>query len=349
MMLAGRIVSILAIGFGFLTSPLQAQIVDTVCAGARGEEYRVVDQSGSTFNWTIQGGAIISGQNTSSVKVNWGTDTGVFEIQVQETNSDGCPGDPVQAFVWVRGGVKVDIHGPTTICRGEEVNLTASGASKFVWSTGAIGSSISFKPVSDTFVYVVGGGSACGMDTGFFRVKVFEKPQAGLVINPPTPGVNEIVEITLDNADASDLLWKIPEVGLITQGEELYHTFTRTGNYTIEALLKDQNGCKDTIQQVLEVKVDVHVYTPNAFTPNGDGLNTTFAPVTANTKSVELQVYSRWGEKVYDATAVSGSQLGWDGNFKGQLAPEGVYVYKIQVIGLDDKFYSYEGTVQLIR
>lgn len=349
MMLAGRIVSILAIGFGFLTSPLQAQIVDTVCAGARGEAYRVADQSGSTYNWTIQGGTITSGQTTSSVKVNWGTDTGVFKIEVQETNSKGCPGDPVQAFVWVRGGVEVDIHGPTTICAGEEVSLTASGASNFQWSTGILGSSMQFKPISDTVVYVIGSGSACGMDTGFFKVKVFESPNADLVINPPTPGVNEIVEMTVENVNPTDLFWKIPEVGLITQGEELYHTFTRTGSYTIEALLIDQNGCKDTIQQKLEVKVDVHVFTPNAFTPDGDDLNAKFAPVTANTKSVQLQVFNRWGEKVYDATGASGSQIGWDGNFKGQMAPEGVYVYKVQVVGLDDKLYTYEGTVQLIR
>ncbi|TNE78479.1 MAG: gliding motility-associated C-terminal domain-containing protein [Bacteroidetes bacterium] len=349
MMLAGRILSILAIGFGFLTSPLQAQIVDTVCAGARGEEYRVIDQAGSSFSWKVDGGAIISGQKTSAVKVNWGTDTGVFEITVQETNSDGCPGDIVQAFVWVRGGIEVDIHGPTTICKGEEVMLTADGGANFKWSTGFLGRDMLFKPSSDTTVYVIGTGSACGIDTGFFQVKVFENPQADLVINPPTPGINEIVEMSVQNTPASELFWRIPEVGLITEADELYHTFTKTGLYTIQALLIDDNGCRDTVQHKLEVSVDVHVYTPNAFTPDGDDLNARFAPVTANTKSVHLQVFNRWGENVYEAKAASGSQLGWDGNYNGVMAPEGIYVYKVQVVGLDDKLYTYEGTVQLIR
>lgn len=349
-MLARKIVSILAIGFGFLTSPLHAQIVDTVCAGARGEVYQVIQKSGSTYQWNVSGGNIIEGQTTSAVKVNWGADTGLYEITVKETNSIGCPGDLVRAFVWVRGGIKVNILGPSTICKGDDVILLATGANKYRWNTGSQGSSTLLTPSTDTTIRVIGESATCGLDTAFINIKVHKKPEATVILNPPLPDLNQTVEMFVEgDVEASDVLWTIPEESLVTQAPEIYHTFTRTGNYTIQALVVDTNGCKDTVQTDIELKVAVYVFTPNAFTPNADELNNVFTPVTSNVKRVSLQVFSRWGEKIYDATALDGSQMGWDGTFKGDLSPSGVYVYKIQAIGLDDKIYTYEGTVQLIR
>jgi gliding motility-associated-like protein len=67
------------------------------------------------------------------------------------------------------------------------------------------------------------------------------------------------------------------------------------------------------------------VHFPSAFTPNGDGFNETFSAIHSATFSVfHLEIYSRWGQKVFESFD---PDVGWDGTYKGRSAPEGVYTY----------------------
>ena len=69
-------------------------------------------------------------------------------------------------------------------------------------------------------------------------------------------------------------------------------------------------------------------WLPNAFTPNGDGLNDEFKPVQRYdfVKTYRLFIYNRWGQLIFDTPDIN---QGWDGTFKGQPAEQGTYVYKI--------------------
>jgi len=87
-------------------------------------------------------------------------------------------------------------------------------------------------------------------------------------------------------------------------------------------------------------------FVPNAFTPNGDGNNDVFVVYGTGLSMAKLQVFNRWGEKVYD----SGNQwAGWDGNYKGQPAVPGVYTYYVEVVYLNGKSKEKKGTITLIR
>jgi gliding motility-associated-like protein len=66
------------------------------------------------------------------------------------------------------------------------------------------------------------------------------------------------------------------------------------------------------------------VFIQNAFTPNEDDINNVFTPVLLeNEEMLELVVFNRWGELVYQGVE------GWDGTFSGKPAPQGVYVYRM--------------------
>ena len=69
-------------------------------------------------------------------------------------------------------------------------------------------------------------------------------------------------------------------------------------------------------------------YLPNAFTPNGDGLNDEFKPVQRYdfVKTYHLYIYNRWGQLLFETSDIN---TGWDGNFKGEPVQQGTYVYKI--------------------
>ncbi len=102
---------------------------------------------------------------------------------------------------------------------------------------------------------------------------------------------------------------------------------------------------RDSIE-VLD-KCNFEIYMPNAFTPNGDGLNDSFGVSGYNkNKFIKLSIYNKWGQRMFETTD---REKKWNGNFKGQLQPAGIYVYYLQMKTLDGKPLSKKGSVILIR
>lgn len=89
------------------------------------------------------------------------------------------------------------------------------------------------------------------------------------------------------------------------------------------------------------------LYVPNAFTPNGDGINDVFEMYgdIAAQKEATISVFNRWGELVYQS---EGTGFAWDGSYKGSRQP-GVYAYDLTVVYLDADVRHITGSVTLIR
>ncbi|MDX5320605.1 MAG: gliding motility-associated C-terminal domain-containing protein [Bacteroidota bacterium] len=348
-MLARKVLSILIfLGFGFLTQPLRAQaVLDTVCAGARGVTYRVLDNPGSSYQWSLVGGTIIDGNGSNEIVVEWGKDTGVFPIEVTQYSAQGCPGEPVRAFVWVRGGIDVQVTGPNVICEGDELTLNASGAKNLRWEGYYASSTLKIRPTETTEYKVIGYSEQCGMDTARFLVQVKKRPKAEILINPDDPRINEFVNFYNNGAPGTtEAHWNINNGRIVEEGENIQKRFDKSGNYSVQLVVVDPNGCADTAVTFFEIKVEAKVFIPNAFSPNGDGLNDVFAPEISDINFVRLQVFDRWGTQVFDGENYAAS---WDGSFKGEMVPEGVYVYIVDAIGLDNKRYTYNGTLTVIK
>ena len=90
-------------------------------------------------------------------------------------------------------------------------------------------------------------------------------------------------------------------------------------------------------------------FVPNAFTPNNDGENDRFHPVTLDVRLKKFEVFNRWGQSMYVSGGAEKSQ-GWDGmGPKGQLAEVGMYVWRMTVEWPDGRLEDHSGVVQLIR
>ena len=86
---------------------------------------------------------------------------------------------------------------------------------------------------------------------------------------------------------------------------------------------------------------------PNAFTPNGDGVDDEFKVFPrGGIILLDLKIFDRWGEKVYETQDLN---AGWDGTFKGQIQSPGIYVYTLNVTFDDNKSISKQGSISLIR
>ncbi|HWY13210.1 MAG TPA: T9SS type B sorting domain-containing protein [Bacteroidia bacterium] len=109
------------------------------------------------------------------------------------------------------------------------------------------------------------------------------------------------------------------------------HEYTAIGNYPVTIIQTNAWGCTDTLIKVLDVIEDFTMYIPNAFTPNGDGLNDVFQPKGMGWKpdQYEFLIYDRWGNLLFKTNDYS---KGWDGTIKGVAVQSDVYIYKIKAV-----------------
>lgn len=106
-------------------------------------------------------------------------------------------------------------------------------------------------------------------------------------------------------------------------------------------------NCVATATDAVKVGPGPEPYIPNAFTPNGDGVNDVFYVYGNQLASVGLTIYNRWGEKMFDSDGNQWS--GWDGSYQGVLQPVGVYVYYAQLRYLNGTIETRQGSITLIR
>lgn len=123
-----------------------------------------------------------------------------------------------------------------------------------------------------------------------------------------------------------------------------YFIVENYGEYSIE--VRDENNClsRDTIQ--LLAGCPVELYIPNAFSPNGDGINDVFYSYGNDVRSYQLQIYDRWGEMVFESLDFT---IGWDGTFRGRAMSTGVYVYQILATFASGQEALFSGDLLLLK
>ncbi len=110
--------------------------------------------------------------------------------------------------------------------------------------------------------------------------------------------------------------------------------------------------CSDSININISVDNSRLIYQPNVFSPNSDGINDYFMLHTADhTEVLEWNIIDRWGNTVYRSTGYRLDQesLRWDGTYRSQLAPEGVYIWTARLRFLDGLVETWSGDVTLLR
>ena len=120
--------------------------------------------------------------------------------------------------------------------------------------------------------------------------------------------------------------------------------------YTLE--VTDGNNCSSVDSILISVIFNPGIYVPNAFSPNGDGVNDVFYLFGEGVARVQLlQIFDRWGEMVFDkANFLPGDPLhGWDGTFRGKPMDPGVFVYYAQLQMSDGSGRMIEGDITLLR
>jgi gliding motility-associated-like protein len=122
------------------------------------------------------------------------------------------------------------------------------------------------------------------------------------------------------------------------------HSYEDGGNFPVTLIVTDLNGCMDTAIRFIDIAL--LPVLPTGFTPNGDGENDIFIIRGGPFKSVDFKIYNNWGELIFTSTEQS---EGWDGTFKSELSPLGVYTWTFVVEMPNGQIIRKSGDVTLIR
>lgn len=125
--------------------------------------------------------------------------------------------------------------------------------------------------------------------------------------------------------------------------------FPDTGIYTYVLHGSTDEGCASTDTIVIQVVLYSHIFVPNAFSPNGDGLNDVFTPKIVGYSNINnFQVFNRFGELVY--SSANNNSPSWDGLLRGKPSDVGVYFWRIECTNvLTNEKEVKTGDVTLLR
>jgi gliding motility-associated-like protein len=315
----------------FLTPPVFSLGADTVFCSAGGSVTLTAPQGYSSYLWS-------NGSPDSSISV---SQTGKYWLRV----TDFCGLSSTDTIeVGTHNPVDINLGKDTVLCPGESLRLETGITDYDVyWEDGTRKEN---RLIEEPGLYVATVANQCGSFSDTIEINIIES----LEINPSyyelCEGDTVIIDIGNEelfqgSTDGYQISWSdgyTDSVRIITSGG-LYELTLR-------------NRCDDyaktfTVESAL---CECPVFIPSAFTPNQDGKNDRFKISSAcNLKSVDLIIFNRWGQKVYQSYSLLNP---WDGNTNGRLAPIGVYTYRMvyewQVF--EETFQAEKiGTVTLIR
>lgn len=147
-------------------------------------------------------------------------------------------------------------------------------------------------------------------------------------------------------------LWNFGDGRLSTDSipapPHIYASNIRNSVYTITYTITNDLGCSSRMQKQVTSLFSCKIDVPNAFTPNGDGLNDTFGPLNAvKADNYIFRIYNRLGQQIFESRSWLEN---WNGTFKGILQNPDNYVWRLSYIDRDSKIaVERKGNFVLIR
>lgn len=300
-----------------------------------------VPDAGAGNDTIVCKGQVIKLKASGGVKYNWSpahmmqddttanpltTISGKQTFKVIVSNTFGCH-DSDEVTVDVFPPKKFDIETPPAICIGESVTLLAYGGDDYYWYPDyglntTTGNSPTATPATTTWYNVIITEKQCNtFDTLSTQAVVNPLPDIRITVRELDCGNDFGI---LSATGAKEYIWS-PVDGLENPNNAYTHASPDANTiYTVEGT--DEHGCKDTTSALLEVyRGKGRLFIPDAFTPNGDGINDCYKVfVPGDVTQFDFSVYNRFGERVFHATNRNHC---WDGYHNGAPAELATYVY----------------------
>jgi len=173
-------------------------------------------------------------------------------------------------------------------------------------------------------------------------------PTASITADVTTGFAPLTVNFTNTSTNANTFSWSFGNgsTSTFTTTQSTSNTYNSSGTYSV-IMIASSGLCSDTAMVVIVVDDGFSIEVPNVFTPNNDNTNDLFTITSTGVKEIQLVIFNRWGQKMYE---FNGAKAAWDGvTNEGQKATDGTYFYFIKATGFDGKEYEKNGSVGLFR
>lgn len=315
-----------------------------------------ISQSSQIINyiWNFGDGSI---SNIPSPSHSFGY-SGVFNVSLTATSNHGCVDIYQQSISINPLSIVSFLPNNGSGCPPLTINFDDSSTgviNSWMWNFGD-GSFSNLQNPSHTFqssgVYQVSLqittiNGCVSTSTSPAIVVVHPNPNASFVFSPSVVDeYNPVVSFLNYSTGATNHFWNF--------GDETFsslinpqHSYSNPGNFTIELQVENQFGCVDRMIDYIMVTPIFTFYIPNSFTPSDDNRNEVFFGKGTNYKSVRMQIFNRWGEKIFDETGIEPPV--WNGKLNNLDCQIDVYVYQFFVTDISDNIHIFRGKVTLVR
>jgi len=248
---------------------------------------------------------------------------------------------------------------PLQGCEPLLVNFNAApGFIKYDWNFGntQLGSGVSPQTLYasagnySVSLKVTDNNSCAVTITKSNLITVNPRPKADFNYSPREINLS-ITQVQFNNfskgSSITQFRWDVDDV-YETDHTDFSKVFHDSGNIKISLLAVNQWGCRDSISQYVFVIDTFIAFIPNAFSPNGDGINDEFKVGGIGIRYLEMTIYNRWGEKLFERSS-NENNFGWDGIYLGEVVPQGAYMFTIRVADHIGRKYLFKGMVTVLK
>ena len=240
----------------------------------------------------------------------------------------------------IPNSIQLDLGPDTALCEGQNILLSVNTSNaNYLWNTGESTQQIQVSTEGIYSVHVDDG--VCEKSDTIIIVQSELPP---LLMFDPLEGCQEIgIIIDLDSLKG--------KYGITWPDGTHLSSFKITNSGTFQVSLNNSCG---NVNSLIEADLFIcrNFYVPNAFSPNFDGINDRWGPIseTAIVKISQMSIFNRWGDVVFSTKNIEPKeQYYWDGTFNGKSAEIGVYAYFIELELLSGEVVTVKGDVTLVR
>lgn len=276
------------------------------------------------------------------------TNPGTYKVFLTATN--GCSTDTTSETITVRPQPLTDFEADQTLgCTGlavKFINKTQNGVS-YIWDFGdGSPTSFDFEPThtytgdQEYYTVTLTATNALGCPTTVSKtnfIHIVQPPAAAFTVNPST--IINIPDYTFyfqDESTNTPTIWEWDfGDGTSSALKNPNHTYPDTGTYKVTLKVSNQQRCFTTTFKKVTIKgVPGYLFLPNSFIPGDTRPELRdFRAKGSGIATWRFSIFNKWGQLLWETTKLEEGRPveGWDGTFKGQPMPQGVYFWKIDV------------------
>lgn len=255
--------------------------------------------------------------------------------------------------------VKAKFTPPPNVCTKLPIQFTdsSSGAVTYEWYINNVLFSTAKNPTylfNTTGIYtiklVVENMASCNKrDSISHTIQVNLPPTADFTFSPDPPQINKPVNYFNQSTGAVNYVWMLGEDDTVRTNDKykpIQHLYHLTKDYNVCLVALNIYACPDTMCKIVAAKTQQLYDVPSAFSPNGDNRNDKIFVRGYGIKKIDWKIYNRWGILVFQSSDIA---TGWDGRYKGEIQPQEVYHYTLNVDFWDDTKAARTGDITLLR